>query len=83
MNIDKENLERLLLSHWTSFINPRRLLDFVQNSSQSKIDKISLSRFEFVDKGFLVWVEYYCDGDNHTTELLINSDGVIRRQTNA
>jgi hypothetical protein len=59
------------------------LLELVQISLQTKINKISLSRFELSSKGFLVWVEYYCGDDNHTLELLIDSSGVIRPQTNA
>jgi calcineurin-like phosphoesterase family protein len=80
MKIDKEKFETVLLSNWTTFIDPRELLVFVQNCSVSKINKISLSRFEMISKGFLVWVECNQNTSNQTVELFIDNNGAIRLQ---
>lgn len=64
--IDKNKLEKILLANWTKFINYKNLLPFIEKSKS-----IKLSRFELVDDGFIIWIEF----DSGTTELKIHNNG--------
>jgi len=71
--VNLDEFERLLLTHWTSFINPQRLIAFVLANvrdaeltaqkgtlpSQNKSLKITISHFRAThDRTFIVWVEF-------------------------
>lgn len=63
--LNKENLEQLLISKWTSFIDAREALLLAQTFAEThlkispcKINKISFTRFEIKENGFLIWIEY-------------------------
>ena len=63
--LNKEKLEKILLSNWAEFIHLHTLLDFVKKSlikhldipEASQVLEIRISRFEPVSQGFLLWLE--------------------------
>jgi hypothetical protein len=57
INVNK--LEKVLIAHWSEFIDMRTLLAFVreQFDESHQIEKLSISRFEPCDSGFLLWIE--------------------------
>jgi|SRR3972149_5888749 len=69
--INKERLEKLLLTNWVSFLDNKKLLAFVlstvknqkfnvviSNKIPPKSVSVKLSKFELKEKGFVVWVEF-------------------------
>ena len=65
MVLNIEKFEKTLLTSWAEFLNIRELRDIIKNTAISKvgyppnchIQKFSISRFEFIDTGFLIWIE--------------------------
>lgn len=74
-NLDMVNLkefERLLLTNWTTFINPQRLIAFVLskvrdtelNTIKTKPPKtkssmqLTISQFRSCPEGFILWVDF-------------------------
>ena len=62
--LNVEKLETLLLSSWDQFLNIRELREIVKTTIIEKIGypnlqvkKFSISRFELVNNGFLIWIE--------------------------
>lgn len=93
-----DNLEKLLVANWTHFLDSSKLMAFVLKTVQenaNRLDiissekiknkgiKITVSRFELTNNGFIVWVDFnvplqqfkYADG---TLELLIGINGKIQ-----
>ncbi len=60
--LNKEKLEQLLLANWTDVLDKKQLFQFISNHSgindTYKIHKMTLSRFEIVEEGFILWLEY-------------------------
>jgi hypothetical protein len=61
--INTEELEKLLVSNWTAFLQPREILKFANEQVKninvdSPINNLSISRFELKSNGFLLWVEF-------------------------
>lgn len=93
-----KNLEELLLKNWTTFLDVKRLTalvlsivrdgEFETATSETKYGNnlnLKLSRFELVETGFLVWVEFVVPREEGvvigTTELTITAGQVIPGQT--
>jgi len=62
--LNVEKLETLLRSSWDQFLNIRELREIVKTTIIEKIGypnlqvkKFSISRFELVNNGFLIWIE--------------------------
>ena len=77
-------LEKLLLTNWTNFINYHQLLEFTNTivtnvTPNCKINKIKLSRFEMINNGFIIWIEYYGPA-NGTIEALLTNEQLIFKQ---
>ena len=91
--INSKKLEELLIANWTSFINYSKLmahiLEIVRDTElavmeQSTIPKIgiqiSISRFELIHNGFLIWVEFKVPKEENkiaigTSELKLSYSG--------
>jgi len=91
--INSKKLEELLIANWTSFINYSKLmahiLEIVRDTElavmeQSTIPKvgiqISISRFELIHNGFLIWVEFKVPKEENkiaigTSELKLSASG--------
>ena len=74
MFLDTEKLEKLLVANWTEVLDYRQLLFFANNQISIKDDFIkhlSVSRFEPVYDGFILWLEFTTKkGVNGTIEAL-------------
>ena len=85
---NKENLEKLLITNWTSFIDFRELINLVKtnitNSSlqyksiTQKKTNIQLSRFFPTKEGFEIWVEFMSPEYMTTSEFMLTLDGKIK-----
>lgn len=83
MKINIEKLEKTLIKNWAEFINPREFLAYAQsltvNNSDSKVTKLSTTRFELTSKGFIVWIDYILYQNNTpvniTSELFLDFEG--------
>ncbi len=70
--LNKPDLERLLRSNWSSFIDKTKLLAFllqqirdadfpIASNAPTQLQKgyrITLSRLELVEKGFFLWIDF-------------------------
>ncbi len=81
MNIQTKQLEELLLANWTKFINIRELTNFATIQCNNPVKKITLSRFELLNDGFLVWAECHTNCDNYTVEFTINNREIKHLKT--
>ena len=77
--LNKELFENVLLTSWNSFLDIRKLKNIVQkvldeNNYNTKHypNSISLSRFEWNSKGFILWVEFKSNLIEGTIEILLN-----------
>lgn len=84
LNIQK--LETLLVANWTGFLNTREILAFVNNQARylnidGPISSLTISRFEFIKDGFLLWMEYSTTLNNEkiriTTEALLTASNEL------
>ena len=62
--LDRDKLEKLLISRWADFLDIRKLLKFAKNISDmayshstNTIKNIKISRFELKENGFIIWLE--------------------------
>jgi hypothetical protein len=96
MVLNLEKLEKTLLTNWIEFLNIRELRDTIKNTLISKlgyvpncrVKKFSISRFELIENGFLIWIETTVTNDssniqsektqnNITMEFLLTKDDFI------
>lgn len=64
--INKLKLEKLLLTNWTDFLNGKALMSLAEEIAINQLDvpppckvhTLTLSRFELVDNGFVIWVDF-------------------------
>lgn len=59
---DTNKLEQLLIANWANFFNVSKLLKFAKSGlpekyKQNRVKNLTISRFEIIDSGFLVWLE--------------------------
>jgi hypothetical protein len=88
--INSEKLEKLLLTNWTEILDVRELRnkakivaeEFLQVSNL-KIQKFTISRFEFTERGcFCIWLEYSTNtGKSLTTEALLTKSDFVPVKT--
>lgn len=72
--VKKDKLEETLVANWTQFIDIKLLRIFIQNEVKNNLNnliiisndrrpinsnKISLSRFYFINKDYNLWIEFY------------------------
>lgn len=63
MILDPKRLEKVLVLNWTEFLDVVKLMKLVKEHAEAQLGKtvqvhrISLTRFEFVSEGFLLWIE--------------------------
>lgn len=75
--LSKTNLENLLKSHWTEFIDYKELINNVKNEIYKKSLtiikqdyvpaiqlKLSVSKFDFIEEGIDVWIDYTVPKDD-------------------
>ena len=80
--INPEKLEKLLVAHWAEFMNVRSLMEGAakiiaasENTGIRKVQKLTVSRFELADNGFILWLECKINEENFTVELLLELTG--------
>lgn len=93
--INKEKLENLLIRNWAEFLDLKTMFALVSRHGTQLLQdidlmvyKMQMSRFELVENGFIVWVDYKMEATdnrsvNHklTSEFLLTSTQIIHRQT--
>lgn len=76
MKINKEQLEKLLIAHWTEFLNPREIITMIVTQTKlvrkELIQNIKITRFEFFNNYFTIWVEFSYDSENILLEFKNN-----------
>jgi hypothetical protein len=91
-----DKLEELLLASWTQFLDSSKVLAFVQECVRiaennfavvedmqipRKGKQITLSRFQIVPQGFILWAEFSVPTDEKiamgTVEFLMNNRGYL------
>lgn len=76
MKINKEQLERLLIAHWTEFINPREIINIITTQTKlvkkELIQNIKITRFEFYNNCFTIWIELSYNSENVLLEFQNN-----------
>ena len=88
--INTQKLEEIILQHWTEVIDKRTLLKSAKElgvahlnlSPDTSINQISVSRFEFTQKGFLMWIEFKVNKNNYTIEALLTTTSLIYVKSN-
>ena len=84
--INKQNLEKLLISKWTSFMDSRQLIAFTLLNVRDKRDdfqvikeddelpkknvQVTIERFEPCEDGFVVWIDYTVP---HENEIIVGT----------
>lgn len=61
--LNAEGLEKLLVRYWTEVLDARSVLKFAAEQAQNNdikgpINNLTISRFEPICEGFLVWIEF-------------------------
>ncbi len=100
--IRTSELEELLVAKWAHFVDARKLIAFVvacvrdahlphcedvgDFENFAKSVRISISRFEWVQDGFLIWADFSIPSGRHevatgTTELLMTLAGTNHVKT--
>jgi hypothetical protein len=80
--LDKNKLEKILLTNWAEFINIRKLIEFTREScikhlqlpETIQVFEIRVSRFEPTQKGFLLWLETTLN----STDIITTSTETIK-----
>lgn len=93
--IIQDKLEDLLIAKWACFVDVRRLMAFVMSHVRDaqlphvaddevapKGVQITISRFQWKQEGFLVWVDFTIPVERTqiavgTTELLLKQNGEV------
>jgi hypothetical protein len=83
--LNTEKLEKLLIKNWTEFIDIRAMLDYAKllavdlGIDSPQVNRVTLTRFELTENGFLVWIEYSVTTPgkkvNAVSELLLRKNG--------
>jgi len=73
MKINIEQLENILIAHWTEFLNPREIIKLINSQPQfvdtNLIKNIKITRFELSNNKFIIWVEFEYNSSNALLEL--------------
>lgn len=79
MEINIQNLEKLLIKNWSSVISPREIKYFLETKTKTKILNFGISRFEWLNNYFIIWIEYHTieSKEDKICELRIYSNGNI------
>lgn len=75
MKLNKNKLEKTLISNWTSFIDVKDVIKFLNTQLNKKINFLTITKFELIDLGFIVWFEYKTETESNFVEILINLNG--------
>lgn len=86
--INYETLEIVLKSKWTNFLDARELINYAQEQAKihlvlpnSKVNNLSVTRFELTERGFILWLEYNLTENNSQckaiTEALLHFNGKL------
>lgn len=85
--IHKNNLEQLVLQNWTTVLDFRQIIHVVKGILTEKYNKpidgsiknLSATRFEWMGKYFILWLDYIYENDKFTSEFKIDAE--IQHQT--
>jgi hypothetical protein len=95
MLVNIEKLEQILISNWAEFLDLRKIIGFLQtlatehlSEDRLQVLKVTISRFELSEGGFLLWFDYDVNLTNQkkkvnmTSEVrLLNNGTLLHLQT--
>ena len=89
MLINPEQLEKILIQNWTRFIDARNLMklsvEFAQQTynidPNNKVDSLTISRFQYENHCFLVWLEYKIGSEKFTSEIYLSHSSIKHQKT--
>jgi hypothetical protein len=96
--LKEDKLEELLVANWTKFLNSSKLMAFALQNARDRLQsfaiipstdvrnkgvQVTLSRFQIVPTGFILWVEFNVPIETDsvavgTTELHLSNTGDIK-----
>jgi len=75
MKINKEKLQKLLVSHWTEVIPVQELMSYIHTVyEKDQIKNIQITRFELINQKFVIWVEFYYNNNSILFEFITDSN---------
>jgi len=81
MVVNIEKLERILIAKWAEFLDVRELMKLVEKHAKIhlsvdtlEVQRVTISRFELSEDGFLVWVESVVNLPNQTEKVNMTSE---------
>ena len=89
MKVNIEKFEKTLIKNWTEFVEIREFLSYahtlatnhlsIPNIENSKVTKLSVTRFELGNQGFIVWIDYILTQNNTfvNTDIAITSELIL------
>jgi hypothetical protein len=91
MVVNIEKLERILIAKWAEFLDVREIMKLVEKQAKVhlsvetlEVQRVTVSRFELSEDGFLVWVESVVnlpdqtEKVNMTSEFYLLTNGIFR-----
>lgn len=86
---DPIKLEKLLIKHWTEFIEPKEIINLARSTAERQlgysppnIQNLKITRFELVNSNFVIWIDFIIKNQNSnvntTIEILCDFKGVIK-----
>jgi hypothetical protein len=92
--INIEKLEKILIAKWAEFLDAREILSFAGkiarehfHSENIKVHRMTITRFEFTEDGFILWLDCVVnltdqnEEVNMTSEVYLLSNGLRHIQT--
>jgi hypothetical protein len=81
MVVNIEKLEKILIAKWAEFLDVRAVMDLVEKQAKIhfsvealEVQRITVSRFELSEDGFLVWVESIVNLPDQTEKVNMTSE---------
>jgi len=82
--INIEKLEKILIAKWAEFIDARELITFVAKIAKEhfiteniRVQRVTLSRFELKEDGFLLWIESIINLADRNEEVNMTSEAYL------
>jgi len=81
MLVNIEKLEQILISKWAEFLDLRKIIQFLQTlaaehlrEGELQVMKVTISRFELSENGFILWFDYEVNLTNQKKKVNMTSE---------
>jgi len=87
MVLNQQNMESLLLTHWSEFLDTRKFMGLVGydareiTGTESRPQNLTITRFELTETGFILWAEFKISGISFTSEYRLSNTGLHHVKT--